>query len=284
MSLDTILTELELDQYLDILIENGFDTWEVVQDITEDDLRQLGFKLGHRRILQRAIADSPVGDTRSRSSTPLSRADHHRHSHESSEGNFVKRRYRRHPRPDPYAPKRPKTAYVMFADHVRTDPVVSSLSFTEISRAVGMRWQALPREEKYLWDIQAARAMQVYTQAMEQYRKTDAFREHQRYLAEFRRQHEPPSNDDCRLSPPTQRPSLEASRGFSSSSGSSESTLVEANDDSARFVDVDDTELTANEIADLQEDRGGRGRSASRSSIYALLEAAEASDRIKSYQ
>ncbi|KAF2234141.1 hypothetical protein EV356DRAFT_502790, partial [Viridothelium virens] len=283
MSLDTILAELNLSQYLQILLDNGFDTWDVVQDITEEDLRQLGFKLGHRRILQRAIAESPICDSNSRSSTPLSRGSYISHSPKSSVGSITKRRYRRHPRADPHAPKRPKTAYVMFADHLRTDPVISSLSFIEISRVVGMRWQAMPREEKFLWDIRAARAMQFYTETMQQYRRTDTFREHQRYLEEFRRRYEAsPSIEGCDSALPPQRPSLEALKGQSSSSGSSHSMRMEHSDDSARLASPDGSEITEYDSAEVQNIGESEIRRGARSSIHALLQAAEESERMES--
>ena len=279
MSLETILSELKLDQYLEVLLDNGFDTWDVVQDITEDDLNELGFRLGHRRILQRAIAESPIRNTSSGPSTPLSRATLDARSRRPNEGCSTKRRYRRHPRADPHAPKRPKTAYVMFADHLRTDPAVGSLSFTEISRVVGMRWQALPREEKYLWNIQAAQAMHSYAQAMDEYRKTDTFREHRKYLEQFQRRHQAPPSTGYDLSLPTQRPSLEASRGNSSSSHSSNSTRVDHSDDGAQSTNTDGTELPYNEVEELQSDEQDRNQKSTKSSIHALLQAAEQSDR-----
>ncbi|KFZ23920.1 hypothetical protein V502_01600 [Pseudogymnoascus sp. VKM F-4520 (FW-2644)] len=48
--------ELDLAQYLDRFIEQGFDTWDTILDITETDFNILGVKLGHRRKLQRRIA------------------------------------------------------------------------------------------------------------------------------------------------------------------------------------------------------------------------------------
>jgi hypothetical protein len=51
--LQEILNELE--QYLIRLATTGFETWEKVLSINEFDLKWLGFKLGHRRKLQRKI-------------------------------------------------------------------------------------------------------------------------------------------------------------------------------------------------------------------------------------
>ncbi|PVH81129.1 hypothetical protein DL98DRAFT_531583 [Cadophora sp. DSE1049] len=40
------------------LFEAGFETWEILKDITERDMQAIGMKLGHRRRLQREIATS----------------------------------------------------------------------------------------------------------------------------------------------------------------------------------------------------------------------------------
>ncbi|OCL04756.1 hypothetical protein AOQ84DRAFT_415456 [Glonium stellatum] len=141
-----VLDRLGLRQYLEVLKENGFNTWEAVLDITEDDFQQLGFKLGHRRALQREIAtfrgipssyalESEYGG--SQSSPPISPLDKLFTQAPQPQRIEGKRRYRRHPRPDSNAPKKPKTAYVNFADYLRTDPAVSALSFVDIAREVG---------------------------------------------------------------------------------------------------------------------------------------------------
>jgi hypothetical protein len=52
-----VLSRLGLSNYYDRLIANGFDSWKTVLDITEKDLGHLSFKLGHRRKLQREIAN-----------------------------------------------------------------------------------------------------------------------------------------------------------------------------------------------------------------------------------
>ena len=44
------------------------------------------------------------------------------------------RQYRQHLQLDPNAPHKPKTAYVLFSEHVRQDPALSGLSFIGIER------------------------------------------------------------------------------------------------------------------------------------------------------
>ena len=48
-----IFAELGISHYLHDFLEQGFDTWETILDITESDFDALGVKLGHRRKLQR---------------------------------------------------------------------------------------------------------------------------------------------------------------------------------------------------------------------------------------
>lgn len=117
--LTEVLERLGLTEYLPVLSENGFHSWETVVDITEEDLTALSFKLGHRRALQREIAtfrgvpsslslepDCVSGEPTSLSSSALETLARQTSTPPPRE----KRRYRRHPRPDPNAPKKPKTA------------------------------------------------------------------------------------------------------------------------------------------------------------------------------
>ena len=46
------LASLGLSQYLQPLLNEGFDDWNAFLDITENDMVQIGIKLGHRRKLQ----------------------------------------------------------------------------------------------------------------------------------------------------------------------------------------------------------------------------------------
>lgn len=117
--LNDVLERLGLTTYLQVLAENGFHNWETVLDITEEDLTALSFKLGHRRTLQREIAtyrglpsmlalepDSNPSESNSLSTSALERFARQTSTPPPKE----KRRYRRHPRPDGNAPKKPKTA------------------------------------------------------------------------------------------------------------------------------------------------------------------------------
>jgi hypothetical protein len=162
MDLGAKLDVLGLAEYASVLAENGFEDWDTVQDITEEDLDSLGFKRGHRRVLQKEIASTrgsplsplPLKSSRLGSLTPSVTLT----TQESFEKK-QKRRYRWHPRPDPNAPKKPKTAYVNFAEHLRSDPSIASLSFVDIAREVGKRWQTLPIAAKQDWETRAAQVL-----------------------------------------------------------------------------------------------------------------------------
>ena len=51
-----MLSDIDLGEYYHALRANGFGTWDQTLHITEEQLGHLGFKLGHRRQLQRQIA------------------------------------------------------------------------------------------------------------------------------------------------------------------------------------------------------------------------------------
>ncbi|KAF2492338.1 hypothetical protein BU16DRAFT_620722 [Lophium mytilinum] len=190
-----ILERLGLRDYYSAMHENGFETWERVQDISEDDLQQLGFKLGHRRALQREIATfrglhtslslAPEPITGSDTLSALECSCAQRSTARTREG---KRKYRRHPQLDSRAPKKPKTAYVNFADYLRIDPAIRSLSFVDIAKEVGRQWQNLSPDSKRKWESKAARAAQEYEVQMDDYKKTTSYRNYKAYLEDFRAQ------------------------------------------------------------------------------------------------
>jgi len=196
VTLEDRLDSLGLGRYFTVLCENGFDDWDTVLDITEDDLRELGFKLGHRRTLQREIANyrgsatqegcqSPTVANPSGIMSPIT--EHSTSNAEMLLSKRKKRRYRWHARPDPNAPKRPKTAYVNFADHLRTDPAIANMSFVEIAKEVGKQWQVMDTGIKQHWETQAAAAMQGYEEQMEAYRRTEKYQQYQEYMENFKK-------------------------------------------------------------------------------------------------
>ncbi|CZS97273.1 uncharacterized protein RAG0_06428 [Rhynchosporium agropyri] len=50
MDLQFVLAHLGITVYWPLLFETGFETWEILKDITERDMEAIGMKLGHRRV------------------------------------------------------------------------------------------------------------------------------------------------------------------------------------------------------------------------------------------
>lgn len=99
------------------------------------------------------------------------------------------RSYRRHPRPDPNAPHKPKSAYVLFGEHVRQDPTLSRSSFTDIAKETGRRWRTLSHEEQVnTWGAPADHRLGKYKEELECYKTTEEYQNYQMYLEKFKQQ------------------------------------------------------------------------------------------------
>ncbi|KAF2446652.1 hypothetical protein P171DRAFT_472109 [Karstenula rhodostoma CBS 690.94] len=173
----TALARLGLGQYEERLRENGFEDWESATAMIESDMEELGFKLGDRRKLQRAIRE--YNNTNNKTDLAIR----------------TTRRYRRHPRPDSNAPLKPKTGYVVFGEHVRRDPALSRSSFAELAKETGKRWNEISQEERvHIWEAPASDKLQNYKEELEQYKQTNNYKAYQTYLEEFKQgRHNPES-------------------------------------------------------------------------------------------
>lgn len=204
--LQEVFGELGISQYLDVFLDQGFDTWETILDITESDLDALGVKLGHRRKLQRRIANargvapdvalaSPtrasVEDVRAGAEVqkPEAPALPSTDSRENANGVVQKRKYRRHPKPDENAPERAPSAYVLFSNKMREDLKGQNLTFTEIAKLVGENWQALTQAEKEPYERDAQAAKEKYNRDLAEYKKTPNYKKYLQYLQEFKAKH-----------------------------------------------------------------------------------------------
>ncbi|KAI5811518.1 hypothetical protein DFH27DRAFT_32344 [Peziza echinospora] len=233
--LESILARLSLSQYLGRLIEEGFEKWETVLDITENDLAFLNFKLGHRRILQREIASARgISPGQPLANSCLHSADdsfeyEDKSSPKPYKGDFNKatptgkRKYKRHPKPDEHAPEKPPSAYVMFANHIRDELKGQSLTFTDIAKLVGEKWKLLDTHHKEGYELDATRAKTKYNMDLAEYKKTDEYREYLQYLAEFRNR---TANEGSEPSENRKRPKLEALPAAGSSSSAATTTTV----------------------------------------------------------
>ena len=98
----------------------------------------------------------------------------------------TKRAYKHHPKPDANAPERPYSAYVLFSNDVREQLKEQNLSFPELSREVGVRWQNIPVREKERWRNMAAGPWDEYKERVLAYQQTEQFREYRRYVEDFK--------------------------------------------------------------------------------------------------
>ncbi|KAL8370681.1 hypothetical protein RB595_000849 [Gaeumannomyces hyphopodioides] len=208
-SLGEIFGELGISQYLDVFVDQGFDTWDTILDITESDLDALGVKLGHRRKLQRRIANSrgvapeaalasPTVSPTQRSLEEQQRQDAQRAETpraDAAAGIVTKRKYRRHPKADENAPERPPSAYVLFSNKMRDDLKDQHLTFTEIAKLVGEHWQALAPPEKEPYETQAQTAKDKYNHDLAEYKRTPQYKEYVAYLHDFKLKHAAPSGE-----------------------------------------------------------------------------------------
>ena len=196
-----IFSELGISQYLQTFIDQGFDTWETILDIKESDFDALDVKLGHRRKLQRRIANARGISTDTALESPSQSAidgpDDSRNGLTKGEGGRepgsnsgttqgAKRKYRRHPKTDENAPERPPSAYVIFSNKMRDDLKGRNLSFTEIAKLVGENWQSLSVHDKEPFENEAAVKKEKYLGQLVEYKKTEQYREYAAYLLEFK--------------------------------------------------------------------------------------------------
>ncbi|KAH7084734.1 hypothetical protein BKA63DRAFT_1660 [Paraphoma chrysanthemicola] len=198
--LSAALARLGLSQYEERLRQHGFEDWETVTAITEIDMAALDFKRGDRRKLQRAIREHTSSNTSREESVPdyspllsgwqAAVGEHAEATPEfSQQAVRTTRPYRRHPRPDPNAPHKPKTAYVLFGEHVRQDPALSRSSFTDIAKETGRRWRDLTDEERVnTWEAPANDRLEKYKEELVCYKGTEEYRNYQMYLEEFKQQ------------------------------------------------------------------------------------------------
>jgi hypothetical protein len=63
------------------------------------------------------------------------------------------------------------------------------LSFADIAKIVGERWQVLSPDARDTCDKQAATAKEKYYQQLSEYKKTLQYSQYQQYLAEFKAKH-----------------------------------------------------------------------------------------------
>lgn len=92
---------------------------------------------------------------------------------------------------------------------MREEVKAENLSFTEIAKLVGERWQKLDLGEKEGFEAHVAALKERYNAQLSEYKKTEEFREYNKYLAEFKAKYENPADG--------KRPKLESNTQSSQS-------------------------------------------------------------------
>ncbi|KAG9518112.1 HMG-box, partial [Aureobasidium melanogenum] len=246
-TLKQVLDRLDLARYHDAFVDEGFDTWDTLMDVTESDLEALNVKLGHRRKLQRAIfnaskdrtplpmllhsnsRDEPAAfDESKQAQTPHFQQQTSTESQDQdpppgrSNGppQRSKRKYRRHPKADEHAPERPPSAYVIFSNQIRDQLKGKELSFTEIAKLVGERWQELGPSEKEPCEREAQALKDKYYSELRQYKKTPQYKQYQDYLIDFKAKHSGETNSQIQgQGPDPKKIKLRSASGQSRSYG-----------------------------------------------------------------
>ncbi|KAA8577027.1 hypothetical protein EYC84_007043 [Monilinia fructicola] len=227
--LSEIFEELGIRHYLDNFIEQGFDSWDTILDIKESDFDALGVKLGHRRKLQRRIANTRGLSSDRALASPTSTALGEINGDEQPKSGGVrdakeggsgphgaKRKYRRHPKTDENAPERPPSAYVIFSNKMREDLKGRNLSFTEIAKLVGEHWQNLLPSEKEPYEHSAQTAKERYNNELAEYKKTQSFKDYSQYLTDFKQKQNQQVATEMDVA---KRPKLEATAGTGTGGG-----------------------------------------------------------------
>jgi hypothetical protein len=160
---------------------------------------------------------------------------------ETTEPTPSKRKYRRRRLKDPLAPRPPNSDYVLFGNFLRQDPNVSKLSFVEISRLVGEKWQALSPEERAWWTSTAAELKSKYNTERAEYQKTEAYREFQDLLRKReQQQHILDDGTSHRGAQEKTEPILSRHRYQTLGSSSIESSMDRSNDSSIVMLGDED--------------------------------------------
>ena len=74
----------------------------------------------------------------------------------------------------------------MFSNYIREGIKGQSMPFSEISKLVGDRWQALPPGKREEWKAAAMIPWEKYKEDMAAYQKTEDFEKYEQYVAKFK--------------------------------------------------------------------------------------------------
>ncbi|KAI9361005.1 hypothetical protein BD770DRAFT_383935 [Pilaira anomala] len=136
----------------------------------------------------------------------------------------IKRKYRRHPKPDKNAPIKPPSAYIMFSNDARAQLKDHNMSFVEIAKLVGDQWKNLGINLKHQYERTAMRAKDQYIDALNAYRQTNEYKNYQTYLNNFKSEQDATNRKIARLRKKAKRESP-SSGSMADSSSNAETNI-----------------------------------------------------------
>ncbi|OMH83636.1 Non-histone chromosomal protein 6 [Zancudomyces culisetae] len=96
-----------------------------------------------------------------------------------------KRKYKKHPKRDPNAPEKWKSAYQLFREDLNRKLENQKLSFVSLSKIHSEQWSKLDSTKKKYYDDLAKNAKEDYEKKMAVYKQSKQFKEYQEYLNQF---------------------------------------------------------------------------------------------------
>lgn len=87
---------------------------------------------------------------------------------------------------------------MIFSNMIREEVRGQNLSFTEIAKFVGDRWQNLKPEEKEPFESQANASKEKFNAELARYKKTDFYKAYTEYVADFKAKHSANNTDGKR--------------------------------------------------------------------------------------
>ncbi|KAJ2887001.1 hypothetical protein FB639_001458 [Coemansia asiatica] len=99
-----------------------------------------------------------------------------------------RRTYRRHPKKDPNAPEKWRSAYQLFRDDVNRELHGQDIPFSEMSKIHSKRWAELSDEKRAVYFERSRQDKEDYEAKMAVYQRTSEFRQYSEYLEKFYKQ------------------------------------------------------------------------------------------------
>ncbi|KAG2203905.1 hypothetical protein INT47_007488 [Mucor saturninus] len=145
----------------------------------------------------------------------------------------LKRKYRRHPKPDKKAPIKPPSAYIMFSNDARSQLKDYGMSFVEIAKYVGDQWKNLSINQKQQYERTAMRAKDLYIEELHAYSQTDDYKKYQIYLNNFKSEQDATNRKIARLRKRAKRDSPESGSMADSSSNTEHKNVKKRTSDNS---------------------------------------------------